>query len=548
MSTQEKIPFRERSTFLRFDRWLFDRRRVRRILISLAWIATLIALFYAEEDWRGHRAWNLERRQLEAQGTPVDLKSIVPKPVPDEQNFAMTPLLAPLFDFLPGTQQTRDTNAVNRLRNPPPRYKAASDSIKGDTQHDGDWSRGLAIDLKAWARGYDPAASDAAGTASETRAAAARAVLAGLQEWGPMLEELRAAAQRPYSRFNIRYDEENTAGILLPHLAVLKRFVQVLCLRCCAELAAGQTNQALADLALAFRVTDAVKDEPILISVLVRMSEIRLLILQPIWEGMLAQQWSDDQLKELQQKLSTFDFLQEARNGFQDDRAGIGNAVIDFVRKGPAKRAEMVGLLDSFSDGTIGGPLASLALGIIPSGWFYDEQVQYNRIYDRCVLPLIDLSNRQVSPELASQKQAEVDQLCGGGPLRLVREHRLFARLIIPAVSSSVSKAARTQSDVDLAGAACALERFRLANGQYPEKLDQLVPTFLAKVPKDVIDGKTLRYERKDNRFLLYSIGWNAKDDGGEFPPKTQSNAEKLRGPGPTESEPGDWVWKYPAR
>src|ERR1041385_7765208 len=89
-------------------RRLFTWRVLRRILIVLAWGATIVALFYGEENWRGRRAWNNYRRELEARGEPFDLKSFIPKPVPDEQNFAMTPLLAPLFDFEPGTQHRRD--------------------------------------------------------------------------------------------------------------------------------------------------------------------------------------------------------------------------------------------------------------------------------------------------------------------------------------------------------------------------------------------------------------------------------------------------------
>jgi hypothetical protein len=65
--------------------------------------------------------------------------------------------------------------------------------------------------------------------------------------------------------------------------------------------------------------------------------------------------------------------------------------------------------------------------------------------------------------------------------------------------------------------------------------------------PKDVIDGKPLRYRLEAGRFVLYSVGWNAKDDGGEYPPKTVGNPEALRGTARRAPEGGDWVWRYPA-
>lgn len=41
---------------------------------------------------------------------------------------------------------------------------------------------------------------------------------------------------------------------------------------------------------------------------------------------------------------------------------------------------------------------------------------------------------------------------------------------------------------------ACAVQRFRLKHGRLPDKLDQLVPEFLAKVPIDLFSGKKLHY------------------------------------------------------
>src|SRR6266446_10073592 len=86
----------ERSTIVRFFRRLFRWRGIRRTLIVLAWTATIIALLYGEENWRGRRAWNKYRHELEARGEQLDLQAFIHKPVPDEQNFAATPF----FEFL----------------------------------------------------------------------------------------------------------------------------------------------------------------------------------------------------------------------------------------------------------------------------------------------------------------------------------------------------------------------------------------------------------------------------------------------------------------
>ena len=76
-----------------------------------------------------------------------------------------------------------------------------------------------------------------------------------------------------------------------------------------------------------------------------------------------------------------------------------------------------------------------------------------------------------------------------------------------------------------------------LRNSEYPETLDALVPQFIEKLPHDIIGGQPLHYRRTaDGKFLLYSVGWNEIDDGGQESP---TNSEGWIGY--TE---GDWVWK----
>jgi hypothetical protein len=55
-------------TFGRLFRWFFSRRTLGRILVGLAALVTLVALVCTEESWRGKRAWERYKHELEAQG------------------------------------------------------------------------------------------------------------------------------------------------------------------------------------------------------------------------------------------------------------------------------------------------------------------------------------------------------------------------------------------------------------------------------------------------------------------------------------------------
>ncbi len=89
--------------------------------------------------------------------------------------------------------------------------------------------------------------------------------------------------------------------------------------------------------------------------------------------------------------------------------------------------------------------------------------------------------------------------------------------------------------------AVLALERFRLAKGRYPTVLVDLTPGWLKAVPLDPMDGKPLRYRLKpDGAFLLYSVGRDGKDDGGD--PASPGKSDK-----PSWLRAKDIVWPQPA-
>ncbi|TAL07274.1 MAG: hypothetical protein EPO07_00510 [Verrucomicrobia bacterium] len=77
------------------------------------------------------------------------------------------------------------------------------------------------------------------------------------------------------------------------------------------------------------------------------------------------------------------------------------------------------------------------------------------------------------------------------------------------------NQAARTRVTVT----ALAVQRFRLAHQQaLPEKLDDLVPTYLNSVPIDPFDGKALRFKKLEKGFVIYSVGKDGQDnDDAEF-------------------------------
>ncbi len=65
------------------------------------------------------------------------------------------------------------------------------------------------------------------------------------------------------------------------------------------------------------------------------------------------------------------------------------------------------------------------------------------------------------------------------------------------------------------AGAALAVEQWRLEHGGWPESLEDLVPELLESVPTDPFTGEALRYRQTDEGVRVYSVGIDQTDQDG---------------------------------
>ena len=92
----------------------------------------------------------------------------------------------------------------------------------------------------------------------------------------------------------------------------------------------------------------------------------------------------------------------------------------------------------------------------------------------------------------------------------------------MPAIGPSLAR--KSQSDVQLQATRVilALRAYQLAHGKLPADLNSLVPEFLDSVPADDFDGQPLRYA--PDRKMVYSVGENLKDDGGNDTRSGSSN------------------------
>ena len=428
----------------------------------------------------------------------------------------MTPFLSPIFNLPPEVLRQPlkfFTNMVNGQEEVEEMQAKRGTNIAADLPDKVvlprrfTWQYGLATDLPLWAEALRGTNNTNVPAEISDPVRAASIVLDSLKTSEPTLAELQAASARPFCRFNIPYEawlNPQVESALMEHMSGVKELSRVMSLHAEAEMVLGRTDQALKDMNVMFRIDDGLKEEPLLLSQLVRIADVTVL-LGPV------HRWSEAQLQVLEERLQKTDLIASTVQALYGERDICNNPKFD--------------------------------LGYMPlRGWDWLERLNVYRAFQESVFPRIDQAAREINPSVNHSIDLAFQKTYGGKGFSAVLHHNIMATMMIPALVKVPQKAALAQSGVDMAMLACALERYRLARGQYPEDLNALVPGFAAVLPHDIINGQPLKYRRTDNgRFLLYSVGWNEKDDGGvvaltkDNPPR-QDNLQ------------GDWVWQYADR
>jgi hypothetical protein len=77
------------------------------------------------------------------------------------------------------------------------------------------------------------------------------------------------------------------------------------------------------------------------------------------------------------------------------------------------------------------------------------------------------------------------------------------------------------------ATAALAAERYRHEHGDWPHGMAELVPDYLAAVPLDPFDANPLRFRRTEHGAIIYSIGTDGHDDGGDASPGSDGHTPR---------------------
>lgn len=444
------------------------RRILPRLLFAAGCLATLVAIFYAEERWRGDRAW---ARYLAESGTieSTDRRSLQPDSFPEEENFAEAPIFKRvLADFRAG------------VPDPDPfRWPAGRDPRLG--YYDGN----RATDFEKWRQYFEEAKWIEPGTLP-----AERAVLLALERYAPALREVHEAGTRPFSRFPEMTDEEIFSG--MPYRWMLIHLSRLLPLKAEAEIALGQSAAACADLRDGFRVYSGFRSLPG--GFYGALRGIMILQLESaVDEGLRADAWSDADLRGLQQSLEPIDLLADTRFSIDTARRRLTDLMVRF--EGDLFMERLI-TQTSYTSLTDAGYWCREHF--FPAGWMALNKVKLNQVVDA------ELSGLDVDAGVVLRRphvRQTLDDLWRKWPTRTVYwplPGLLFAE--DGNYGQRIFQTARLRESVT----ALALMQFRHAKGRYPDRLDELVPDYLSRLPHGIAAGDPMHYREEKGGFLLW--------------------------------------------
>ncbi len=348
----------------------------------------------------------------------------------------------------------------------------------------------------------------------------------------PFLNDFIAeSARRPLYRIKEDYLVSPPSARPLGPVTDQITLSKLLALHAVIAIEERQPDLALSDLETNYKISCGVARDPSLVGGLVAIG-VAAIGNGALYNGVAEHAWSDAQLAKLDQALSRADFL----SGFQfamrcEVARSAGN--FDFYQNLASRRAK-----EELFDFSKAESLETL-ISHWPSGWWEENKCgMAERLLT--TLATVDPKERRVLPKTSDRIRDEIESAKAGW--YGYAPWNLLATISTGPITSAVSHFAQAQVCIDEARIACALERYRLVHGVYPETLEALAPGYIDEVPHDIMNGEPYRYKlRADGTFLLYSVGWNQTDDGGKVVYKKDGSTVPQ-----VEYTEGDWVWPTP--
>jgi hypothetical protein len=293
-----------------------------------------------------------------------------------------------------------------------------------------------------------------------------------------------------------------------------------------AALHASQLDRASGDIHALAQLSQFHRDDLPLVSQMMRVA-IAGLGLATTWEALQADGWSEQNLASMQKDWEAVDLATVFEKAIVGERA-FGGAYFDYLRDlNPRQRVAAM----RFGNPSVRWSAEDFFNQLVVMPLWRANSESDEAFYLRHLQISLD-AFRQLQkgtpwPEVSKQIKTNLDGFEAIISNPITRYRHLVSGIVLPNYIRAGSTCIRNETQRQLTITAIALARFHLRDGKFPAELDALVPQFLSAVPIDPMSAKPLRYRLNgDGSFMLYSVGEDGRDDGGD--PNAGSGANRF--------------------
>jgi hypothetical protein len=311
--------------------------------------------------------------------------------------------------------------------------------------------------------------------AENSQLAAAEKLLA---DFAPTLQAILAAAEQPGEcRYAVKFEDGVSA--VANDTQGVRDIARLLALNVRVQAARGKTDEALVSLHAMFAAADTASHQLTIVEQLVYFAMLGMAIDQA---GFVLNELelTDEQLRQLSQRLETCD------------------------------------IHGSFTRCLIG----ERALSSVTFDQMANTMFSADRLKCLDVMAQLIASSQQVPPADRQQLQALIakfeDESAAAAASSWSMRHYPLTAALFPALTAAFDVKSKILAARSVLLTAIAAKRYSLKTGRPPEQLADLVPEFLPTIPLDPFDGQPLRFRCSDKTLVIYSIGKDGKDDGGQ--------------------------------
>jgi hypothetical protein len=313
------------------------------------------------------------------------------------------------------------------------------------------------------------------------------------------LKEGRKLADMPNGRYPIEWAPDFLTT-RLDHLQEARAVGNLLHLDGLLRAQEGDVDGAIRSVEAVLNAGRSIGDAPTAIAQLIRISQRAIAV------GMLERTLAQGEptpavLAELQRRLEEEDthltFLIVARG----ERAG-DDRLMESLEQGSLNRSGIQNTLDSIV-GPDGAPMSD-RLSLYLPGSIKSQRAAMLRFMTEAV------EIAKLPPE---QQKGPLERWAAAA-----RSQPVLVKLLAPALTKVAAACQRSNAQLRAAVVLLAAERYRQERKQLPRSLAELVQAgYLKAIPTDPYDGQPLRFRRLDDGLVVYAVGPDGQDNGGNL-------------------------------